>query len=119
MARGDLMDEELALIGPLMVLSISTPNALLADKGYDSDRFRESLLMQGILLIMPAKANRKVPEHADYCRYRGRSRVESMLRNSSNSVVLPRVTTRPRYPSKSLLSHDSDRLRVESYANRA
>ena len=48
-------------------------------KGYDGDRFRESLLMQGILPIIPPRSNRKVPEHPDYRRYRDRNRVERMF----------------------------------------
>jgi len=52
-----------------MNIPVAIPKALLTDKGYDSDRFRESLLMHGILPIIPPKANRKVPEHPDYRRY--------------------------------------------------
>jgi len=44
---------------------VATPKALLADKGYESDRFRESLLVRGILPIIPPRSNRKVPEHPD------------------------------------------------------
>ncbi|MEM6909887.1 MAG: transposase [Pseudomonadota bacterium] len=52
---------------------------MLADKGYGGDRFRDSLLMRGILPIIPPKANRKAPEHPDYRRYRDRNRVERMF----------------------------------------
>src|SRR3546814_8573306 len=31
---------------PLMAIPVATPKALLADKGYDGDRFRESLLVR-------------------------------------------------------------------------
>jgi transposase len=50
-----------------------------AEKGYDGDRFRESLLIRGILPIIPPRSNRKVPEHPDYRRYRDRNRVERMF----------------------------------------
>ena len=50
---------------PLMAIPVATPKALLADKGYDGDRFRESLLVRGILPIIPPRSNRKVPEHPD------------------------------------------------------
>lgn len=53
--------------------------ALLADKGYDGDRFRESLLIRGILPIIPPRSNRKVPDHPDYRRYRDRNNVERMF----------------------------------------
>jgi len=62
-----------------MEIPIAAPKALLADEGYDGDRFRESLLIQGILPIIPPRANHKVPEHPDYRRYRDRNRVERMF----------------------------------------
>ena len=62
-----------------MAIPVATPKALLADKGYDGDRFRESLLIRGILPIIPPRSNRKVPEHPDYRRYRDRNRVERMF----------------------------------------
>ncbi|MGB3797308.1 MAG: IS5 family transposase [Alteraurantiacibacter sp.] len=63
----------------LMALPLPKPKALLADRGYDGDRLRESLLIQGILPIIPPRSNRKVPEHPDYRRYRDRNRVERMF----------------------------------------
>ena len=62
-----------------MEIPIAAPKALLADKGYDGDRLRESLLIRGILPIIPPRSNRKVPEHPDYRRYRDRNRVERMF----------------------------------------
>jgi len=50
-----------------------------ADKGYDGDRFRESLLIHGILPIIPPRSNRKVPERPDYRRYKDRNRIERMF----------------------------------------
>jgi transposase len=52
---------------------------MLADKGYDADALRETLLMHGILPIIPPRANRRVPEHPDYRRYRDRNRIERMF----------------------------------------
>ena len=62
-----------------MEIPVAAPKALLADKGYDGDRFRESLLLRGILPIIPPRSNRKVPEHPDYRRYRDRNRIERMF----------------------------------------
>lgn len=62
-----------------MAIPVATPQALLADKGYDGDRFQESLLVQGILPIIPPRSNPKVPEHPDYRRSRDRNRVERMF----------------------------------------
>ena len=62
-----------------MAIPVATPKALLADKGYDGNRFRDSLLVRGILPIIPPRSNRKVPEHPDYRRYKDRNRVERMF----------------------------------------
>ena len=51
----------------------------MTDKGYDGDAFWQSLLMHGIFPIIPPRSNRKAPEHADYRRYRDRSRDERMF----------------------------------------
>lgn len=59
-----------------MALPLPKPKALLADKRYDGDRFRENLLMRGILPTIPPRSNRKVPIHPDYRRYKDRKRVE-------------------------------------------
>lgn len=64
---------------PLMEIPVAAPKALLADKGYDGDRFRESLLIRGILPIILPRSNRKVKEHPDYRRYKDRNRVERMF----------------------------------------
>ena len=61
-----------------MALPLPKPKALLADKGYDGDRFRENLLMRGILPIIPPRSNRKAPVHPDYRRYKDRNRIERM-----------------------------------------
>ena len=62
-----------------MLLSVAKRKALLADKGYDGDSFRENLLMYGILPIIAPKSNRKNPEHPDYRRYKDRNRVAHMF----------------------------------------
>ncbi len=66
---------------PLIALPLPKPIALLADKGYDGDRFRKSLLIRGILRIIAPRSNRKVPRHPDYRRYRDRNRVEGIFGN--------------------------------------
>ena len=42
----------------LLNLPITQPKMMLADKGYDGDDVRSSLLMHGILPVIPPKANR-------------------------------------------------------------
>ena len=52
---------------------------MLADKGYDSDDVRASLLLKGILPVIPPKANRKEAIACDYRAYKDRNRVERMF----------------------------------------
>ena len=64
-----------ALILPML------PDAgmLIADKGYDSDAFREALADRGITPCIPPRARRRWP--ATYCRkqYQQRHRIENMF----------------------------------------
>ena len=83
---------------PLMALPIRKPKALLADKGYDSDRFRESLLLHGILPIIPPKANRKVPEHSDTAAIVSAIVSSVCSTNSNNHAASQPATTKPLYP---------------------
>lgn len=62
-----------------MALPVAPPRALLADKGYDGDSVRQSLLMRGILPIIPPKSNRREPIACDFRRYRDRNRIERMF----------------------------------------
>jgi transposase len=52
------------------------PDALLADKGYDSDALVETLEGRGITPVIPPKANRKEPRQTDFALYRERNLVE-------------------------------------------
>ena len=102
-----------------MKIPVAKPRALLADKGYDGDRFRESLLIQGILPIIPPRSNRKAPEHPDYRRYKDRNRIERMFGKLKQQR---RIATRY---DKSILSFESFlnlaavRLWLRSFVNAA
>jgi transposase len=52
---------------------------MLADKGYDGDEVRASLLMKGIMPVIPPKANRKQAIECDFDIYRDRNRIERMF----------------------------------------
>lgn len=84
-----------------MKIPVAKPKALLADKGYDGDRFRQSLLIRGILPIIPQRSNRKAPEHPDYRRYKDRNRIECMFGKLKQQR---RIATRY---DKSILSFES------------
>ena len=57
------------------------PNAkeLLADKGYDSDWFRNALATRGITPCIPPTANRKVQHTYDKQLYRQRHKIENLF----------------------------------------
>jgi putative transposase len=52
------------------------PDAVLADKGYDSDRLVETLEAREITPVIPPKANRKEKRECDFALYRERNLVE-------------------------------------------
>ncbi|WP_249195539.1 MULTISPECIES: IS5 family transposase [Gluconobacter] len=63
----------------LMKLSVPPPKAMLADRGYDSDSFRQDLLIHGILPVIPSRKSRSAPQKTDWWRYRDRNRIERMF----------------------------------------
>ena len=48
----------------LMLKAVPNAKALLADKGYDADWFRDALADRKITACIPSRANRKVPNSA-------------------------------------------------------
>lgn len=61
----------------LMIDPFPQTNALLADRGYDADWFRDALAERGIGACIPLKANRNVPIPHDTALSRQRHKVES------------------------------------------
>ncbi|MGX1501343.1 transposase, partial [Labrenzia sp. MBR-25] len=55
------------------------PRLFLADKGYDGDAVRQSLLLAGISPVIPPKSNRKEPIACDFRAYKDRNRIERMF----------------------------------------
>jgi transposase len=60
----------------LPLLDRVRPDALLADKGYDSDALIATLEERKITSVIPPKANRKVVRKTDFALYRERNLVE-------------------------------------------
>jgi transposase len=58
------------------LLAQANPEALIGDKGYDSDGFIEHLQAANITPVIPPKANRKHPRRCDFALYRERNLVE-------------------------------------------
>ncbi|WP_370544291.1 MULTISPECIES: transposase, partial [unclassified Gluconobacter] len=45
----------------LMMLPVPNPKTMLADRGYNSDSFRQNLLAHGILPVIPSRKGRHAP----------------------------------------------------------
>jgi transposase len=66
--------------GAAMLLPALPPaRELLADRGYDSNRFRAALAARGIEPCIPSTKSRKVPLPHDKLLYRQRHRIENMF----------------------------------------
>ncbi len=63
----------------LMIDAFPRAKALLGDKGYDADWFRQTLSGRGITPCIPSKSNRKVQIEYDKTLYRQRHKIENMF----------------------------------------
>ena len=102
-----------------MALPLRKPKALLADKGYDGDRFRENLLLRGILPIIPPRSNRKTPVHPDYRRYKDRNRVERMFGKLKQQRRIATRYDKTVLSFESFLNLAAARLWLKSFVNTA
>ena len=59
--------------------TLPAAETLLADKGYDSDRFRAALRQRGISPCIPGRVHRKQPIAYDPDLYKHRNRIERMF----------------------------------------
>ena len=62
-----------------LLSSIPQARALLADRGYDADRFRNALIGMGISPCIPSRIGRKAPIQHDADLYRQRHKIENMF----------------------------------------
>jgi len=63
----------------LINLPERTPDALLADKGYDADAIRADLAERNIEAVIPGRSNRRVKIEHDRALYKQRNRIERMF----------------------------------------
>ena len=63
----------------LIALPERTPDALLADKGYDADAIRADLGRRNIHPVIPGRLNRRVKIDHDRTLYKQRNRIERMF----------------------------------------
>lgn len=74
--------------------SLDPDNVLEAaalDRGYDADRIRERLALDGIEAVIPPMSTRSQKPHYDKERYRGRNRIERFFNKMKN---FRRIATR-------------------------
>src|SRR5215831_757585 len=69
-------DNEFVMLDATIVRADLAPDALIADKGYDSDAFVEKLEARDITPVIPPKANRKEIRDCDFALYCERNLVE-------------------------------------------
>jgi len=62
---------------------------ILADRGYDSDWYRQTLLAKGIEPCIPGRKNRKVQPIYDAKLYRQRHRIENMFAKLKDYLRTP------------------------------
>ncbi len=76
LSEGQLSDHRGA---QLFLRTLPAARELIADRGYDSSRFRAALLERGITPCIPPTRSRKIPLPYDVLLYRQRYRIEVMF----------------------------------------
>ena len=83
-------------------------DALLADKGYDSDAVRDTLISMDVEAVIPARRNRRSPAAHDRVKYRWRNQIERLFNKLKNwRRVATRYDKLPNPTSASSASHQS------------
>ncbi len=106
-------------VDALVAMPVANPKRMLADKGYDGDDVRGSLLIKGILPVIPPRANRKDPAACDFRVYRERNCNKRMFNRLKQSG---RIATRYDKTALSFLSFltiAASRIWVKDYVNRS
>lgn len=63
----------------MLLDTLPAAKAMLADRGYDADWFRQALVARGVTPCIPSKRNRKTHIPHDIALYRQRHRIENMF----------------------------------------
>ncbi len=95
------------------------PRLFLADKGYDGDAVRQSLLLAGISLVIPPKSNRRERISCDFRAYKDRNRIERMFNKVKQ---FRRIATRYDKTKRSFaafLNLAAARIWLRDFVNRA
>ena len=75
------------------------PEAVIADKGYDSDAFVERLQARDITPVIPPKANRKEIRECDFALYCERNLVQRLINKIKHyrAIAQASVSLPPRF----------------------
>jgi putative transposase len=76
LTEGQMSDHKGAKI---LYPDLPAANTLIADKGYDSDEFRDALTAKEITACIPPKRNRTIQHAYDKELYKTRHRIENMF----------------------------------------
>jgi len=82
----------------LLYPHLPAAETLIADKGYDSDEFRDALAATGITPCIPSKSNRLTQTEYDKELYRTRGRIEIMFGRLMTGAAWPCASTAPLTP---------------------
>ena len=102
----------------LMALPVPNPKTMLADRGYDSDSFRQDLLIHGILPVIPSRKSRNAPQKTDWWRYRERNRIERMFNEIKQMRRIATRYDKTALSFRSFLNLAAAKLGIESLVNR-
>ena len=100
-----------------MKLPVPNPKAMLADRGYDSDCFRQDLLQRGILPVIPSRKGRSAPQKTDWQRYRDRNRIERMFNHLKQMRRIAARYDKTALSFMSFLHIAAARLWIKSFVN--
>lgn len=62
-----------------LLSTLPSAKALLGDRGYDADWFRDALTERNVAVCIPPKSNRKIQIPYDRALYRKRHKIENMF----------------------------------------
>ncbi|KXV15045.1 transposase [Gluconobacter oxydans] len=100
-----------------MAFPVPNPKAMLADRGYDSDGFRQDLLFRGILPVIPSRKGRNAPQKTDWRRYRDRNRIERMFNRLKQMRRIATRYDKTALSFNSFLNIAAAKLWIKSFVN--
>jgi len=106
-------------VSALLAMPVAKPRLMLADKGYDGDEVRQSLLMRGVMPVIPPKANRRTPAACDFRQYRDRNRIERMFNQLKQARRIATRYDKTAASFMAFLSLAASHIWLKDYVNRS